>query len=63
MSIGWNNEQVGWKFDDLWEGGYRFDNSNLKVWCLIPREVANNEKEAYEYLVRNINDLDLKPTL
>jgi hypothetical protein len=63
MSKEWNEDQTGWKFDDLWEGGYRFNNDNLKVWCLVPREVADNEKEAHEYLVRNLDILEFNPTL
>lgn len=60
MSKEWNENQIGWKYDDLWEGGYRFDNENLKLWVLIPRDVADNEKEAHEYLIRNLNNFRLK---
>ena len=48
---------TGWKFDDLFEEGYRFDNE--KCWCIVPRDKANNEKEAIEYLVNNINDIEM----
>ena len=59
MSTGWNENQTGWKFDDLFEEGYRFDNENLKCWCIVPRDKANNEKEAIEYLVNNIDDIEM----
>ena len=59
MSKGWNENQTCWKFDDLWEEGYRFDNSNLKVWCIVPRDKANNENEALEYLINNVNNIEM----
>ena len=59
MSKDWNNNQIGWKYDDLFEEGYRFDNENLKVWCIVPRDKAKNEKEAIEYLVNNVNDIQM----
>ena len=59
MSIGWNENQIGWNYDDFWEDGYRFDNTKLMVWCVVPRDKASNEKEAIEYLVNNINDIEM----
>ena len=59
MSKDWNNNQIGWKYDDLFEEGYRFDNENLKVWCIVPRDKAKNEKEAIQYLVNNVNDIEM----
>lgn len=59
MSKGWNENQTGWEFDDLFEEGYRFDNENLRVWCIVPRSKANNEKEALEYLVNNIDNIEM----
>ena len=59
MSKGWNENQMGWKFDDLWQDGYRFDNENLMVWCIVPRNKANNENEALEYLINNVNDIEM----
>jgi len=59
MSKGWNKNQTGWRFDDLFEEGYRFDNENLKCWCIVPRDKANNENEAIEYLVNNVNDIEM----
>lgn len=59
MSNGWNENQIGWKFDDLFEDGYRFDNANLMCWCIVPKDKANNEKEAIEYLVNNLNSIEM----
>jgi len=59
MSKGWNENQIGWRFDDLFEEGYRFDNENLRVWCIVPRDKANNEKEAIDYLVNNIKSIEM----
>lgn len=59
MSIGWNEKQIGWKFDDLFEDGYRFNNENLKVWCVVPNSKATNEKEAIEYLINNLRDIEM----
>ena len=59
MSKGWNENQTGWKFDDLFEEGYRFDNENLKCWCIVPRDKAKHTKAAIEYLVNNINDIEM----
>ena len=59
MSTGWSDNQIGWKFDDLFEEGYRFDNKKLRCWCIVPRNKANNEKEAIEYLVKNIDNIEM----
>ena len=59
MSKGWNENQIGWKYDDLCEDGYRFDNENLMVWCVVPRDKANNVTEAIEYLDNNINNIEM----
>lgn len=49
----------GWLFDDLWGSGYRFDNRHLRVWTVVPRNKANNEEEALEYLLNNQDLLEL----
>ena len=59
MSTGWNKNQIGWKFDDLWENGWRFDNEKLGKWCLVPKDVAKDNKEAIEWLVINIESIPL----
>lgn len=59
MSKGWNENQIGWKFDDIFDGGYRFDNENLKVWCVVPKDKVDNEKEAVEYLVNNLDKIEM----
>ena len=61
MSTGWNKNQIGWRYDDLWEDGYRFDNENLKCWVIVPKDKANNEKEAVEWLVRNLETIRMYP--
>ena len=52
-------KESDWKFDDLWEDGYRFDNSKLKVWVVISRDKANNEDEALSYLLNNLPSLKI----
>lgn len=59
MSKGWNKNQTNWKLDDLFEDGYRFDNDNLKVWCVVPKDKADNETEDLEYLINNIEKIEL----
>ena len=61
MSTGWNKEQTGWVYDDLFEDGYRFNNENLRVWVCIPKELAANSDNAHEYLVQNLDKLELNP--
>lgn len=58
MSKGWNENQIGWKFDDLFEEGYRFNNQNLNCWCIVSKDKANNEKEAIEYLLSNVDYIE-----
>jgi len=53
------DKTTGWVFDDLFEEGYRFDNSIYKCWVIISRSIANNQQEAFNYLIDNVYDLDL----
>ena len=40
-----------WVYDDLWEEGYRFDCKITRQYCFIPRNCAENETVAVEFLV------------
>lgn len=40
-----------WRFDDLWEEGYRFNDVVTGRYCFIPKEYAKNEHEAMEFLI------------